>query len=84
MVAPRLFRPAAQLLRSSPSTALPRCNFQKVSAPAVSQRWRGYASGNGVKEMAVRDALNEAMAEEMERNSKVFLIGEEVAQYNGA
>ena len=34
--------------------------------------------------LTVRDALNSAMAEEMERNPKVFLMGEEVAQYNGA
>jgi Transketolase, pyrimidine binding domain len=34
--------------------------------------------------MTVRDALNEAMAEEMESNPKVFILGEEVAQYNGA
>ncbi len=34
--------------------------------------------------MTVRDALNEAMAEEMEKNDKVFILGEEVAQYNGA
>ena len=34
--------------------------------------------------MTVRDALNEAMAEEMEKNSKIFVLGEEVAQYNGA
>jgi pyruvate dehydrogenase E1 component beta subunit len=34
--------------------------------------------------MTVRDALNEAMAEEMAANDKVFLLGEEVAQYNGA
>lgn len=32
----------------------------------------------------MRDALNEAMAEEMEKNEKVFVLGEEVAQYNGA
>ena len=32
----------------------------------------------------MREALNEAMAEEMERNDKVFVLGEEVAQYNGA
>jgi len=32
----------------------------------------------------VRDALRDAMAEEMERDSKVFLMGEEVGQYNGA
>ncbi len=34
--------------------------------------------------MAVRDALNEALAEELESNDKVFVLGEEVAQYNGA
>ncbi|KAI6807659.1 Pyruvate dehydrogenase E1 component subunit beta, partial [Hortaea werneckii] len=58
-----------------------------VSAPAAVARWqRSYASesSGGVKEYQVRDALNEAMAEEMERNEKVFLMGEEVAQYNGA
>ena len=32
----------------------------------------------------VRDALRDAMAEEMRRDSDVFLIGEEVAQYQGA
>ena len=31
-----------------------------------------------------RDALREAMEEEMRRDKKVFLMGEEVAQYNGA
>ncbi len=31
-----------------------------------------------------REALNEAMCEEMRADSRVFLIGEEVAQYNGA
>ena len=32
----------------------------------------------------VRDALNSAMAEEMDRDKSVFVIGEEVARYNGA
>lgn len=36
------------------------------------------------KEMTVREALNSAMDEEMAREEKVFLMGEEVAQYNGA
>lgn len=31
-----------------------------------------------------REALNEAMSEEMRRDENVFLMGEEVAQYNGA
>lgn len=34
--------------------------------------------------MTVRDALNSAMAEEMDRDDNVFLMGEEVGQYNGA
>ena len=32
----------------------------------------------------VRDALNGAMDEEMARDERVFLLGEEVAQYDGA
>ena len=31
-----------------------------------------------------RDALNQALAEEIERDERVFLMGEEVAEYNGA
>ena len=34
--------------------------------------------------MMVRDALNQAMDEELERDERVFLLGEEVAQYDGA
>lgn len=33
--------------------------------------------------MTVRDALNEALAEELESDEKMFILGEEVAQYNG-
>jgi len=35
-------------------------------------------------EIAFRQALREAMQEEMRRDERVFLMGEEVAQYNGA
>ncbi len=34
--------------------------------------------------ISYRDALNQAMTEEMERDDRVFIIGEEVAQYDGA
>ncbi|MBM3610366.1 MAG: pyruvate dehydrogenase complex E1 component subunit beta [Alphaproteobacteria bacterium] len=34
--------------------------------------------------MTVREALRDAMAEEMRQDSKVFVMGEEVAQYQGA
>jgi pyruvate dehydrogenase E1 component beta subunit len=35
-------------------------------------------------EVTVREALNQALAEELERDGEVFLIGEEVGHYNGA
>ena len=34
--------------------------------------------------IAFREALREAMQEEMRRDESVFLMGEEVAEYNGA
>src|SRR6218665_3500321 len=36
------------------------------------------------RSIAFRDALREAMTEEMRRDDRVFLMGEEVAEYNGA
>jgi pyruvate dehydrogenase E1 component beta subunit len=35
-------------------------------------------------ELMYREALNQALAEEMQRDANVFLIGEEVGRYNGA
>jgi pyruvate dehydrogenase E1 component beta subunit len=37
-----------------------------------------------MREIQFREALREAMQEEMRRDPKVFLMGEEVAEYNGA
>ena len=34
--------------------------------------------------MTVREALTSALKDEIERDDKVFLMGEEVANYNGA
>ncbi|MBI1212247.1 MAG: pyruvate dehydrogenase complex E1 component subunit beta [Alphaproteobacteria bacterium] len=41
-------------------------------------------AGTEVHTITVREALREAMAEEMRRDPNVFLMGEEVAQYQGA
>ena len=41
-------------------------------------------AGTAMVKITVRDALRDAMAEEMRRDGDVFLIGEEVAQYQGA
>ncbi|WP_293942837.1 pyruvate dehydrogenase complex E1 component subunit beta [Sphingomonas sp.] len=40
--------------------------------------------GTELKSMTVRDALRDAMAEEMRRDDRVFVMGEEVAEYQGA
>ena len=37
-----------------------------------------------MKEIQFRDAVRDAMSEEMRRDKNVFLMGEEVAEYNGA
>ncbi len=37
-----------------------------------------------MREITYRDAINEALAEEIARDERVFLMGEEVAEYNGA
>ena len=37
-----------------------------------------------MREIQFREALREAMTEEMRRDPKVYLMGEEVAEYNGA
>ena len=37
-----------------------------------------------MRQIAFREALREALSEEMRRDSRVFLMGEEVAEYNGA
>src|SRR6202030_839099 len=41
-------------------------------------------AGVALVTMTVREALRDAMAEEMRRDDTVFLMGEEVAQYQGA
>ncbi len=43
-----------------------------------------WPEGTKMKAMTVREALREAMAEEMERDDSVFLMGEEVGEYQGA
>ncbi|GAB4269157.1 MAG: pyruvate dehydrogenase complex E1 component subunit beta [Pararhodobacter sp.] len=55
----------------------------KPAAPAepVKPDW---PEGTAMKSITVREALREAMAEEMRANDTVFLMGEEVGEYQGA
>lgn len=87
----RFLRPAARLAASTRAATSIKANApsfsQAIARPVYfggSSQSRAYAEGAGVKEYTVRDALNEALAEELEANPKVFILGEEVAQYNGA
>ena len=43
-----------------------------------------WPEGTKLKQQTVREALRDAMAEEMRRDEDVFLMGEEVAEYQGA
>ncbi|PHS28749.1 MAG: pyruvate dehydrogenase complex E1 component subunit beta [Robiginitomaculum sp.] len=49
----------------------------RASDPAI-------PAGTAMVSLTVRDALRDAMAEEMRRDERVFLMGEEVAEYQGA
>lgn len=60
-------------------TESPGADNPGAKAPDPEPEWDG-----PVKQQTVRDALRDAMAEEMRGDSEVFLMGEEVAQYQGA
>jgi pyruvate dehydrogenase E1 component beta subunit len=53
-------------------------------APAEPRADAEIPAGTEMVAMTVREALRDAMAEEMRADDRVFLIGEEVAQYQGA
>ena len=85
MVASRLLRPASRFISAPRPFIIPsKSILQPTASLPTTTKLRCYATPSGVKEVAVRDALNEALAEELESNDKVFVLGEEVAQYNGA
>ncbi|MBI3451543.1 MAG: pyruvate dehydrogenase complex E1 component subunit beta, partial [Rhodospirillales bacterium] len=56
----------------------------KPAAPAATTPAADEKAYGKTKTMTVREALRDAMAEEMRRDETVFLIGEEVAEYQGA
>ncbi len=68
-------QPAAKApLAAAAASAAPR-----PAAPAAEPEYAG-----PTRTQTVREALRDAMAEEMRRDASVFLMGEEVAQYQGA
>jgi len=53
-------------------------------APIQVDNTPDWPEGTPVKQQTVREALRDAMAEEMRRDDTVYLMGEEVAEYQGA
>ncbi|KAJ3013702.1 pyruvate dehydrogenase E1, beta subunit [Thoreauomyces humboldtii] len=68
-------------LRALRSVVCQRPLLSQSIRTATAVRSMATSSGN---QMTVREALNQAMDEEMRRDKTVLLLGEEVAQYNGA
>ncbi len=72
--------------KQPPETARPRPEGEGPVAltPAPPLADPEFPAGARLVRITVRDALRDAMAEEMRRDPDVFLMGEEVAQYEGA
>ncbi len=70
--APTAAKPQPTAMTATPAPAVQR-------PPAAEPEYRG-----ATRMMTVREALHDAMAEEMRRDDTVFLLGEEVGEYQGA
>ena len=69
--------PVAAPLAAAPMAAKVPVEVKSAASP-------DWPVGTAMKAMTVREALREAMAEEMRANPNVFLMGEEVGEYQGA
>ena len=77
--------PAARAEAPVPAPAPAQAASPAISpAPPASDTSPDWPAGTPMKTMTVREALREAMAEEMARDERVYLIGEEVGEYQGA
>ncbi len=72
--------PAGEVAEAKPPKAASRPAAEPKRLPAGEER--EYAGPTAT--LTVREALRDAMAEEMRRDENVFLMGEEVAEYQGA
>jgi pyruvate dehydrogenase E1 component beta subunit len=79
--------PAGAAARETPSISA-SVSEPKSLAPATVKAPQSaspdWPAGTPMKTMTVREALREALAEEMRANDRVFLMGEEVGEYQGA
>ncbi|MCF6317137.1 MAG: pyruvate dehydrogenase complex E1 component subunit beta [Marinosulfonomonas sp.] len=75
-VAPAPAAPKAEIAAPTPTPAAP--------VAATIPQEPEIPEGTEMKPTTVREALRDAMSEEMRRDEMVYLMGEEVAQYQGA
>ena len=78
--APAAASPAPAAAAAAPAAA-PSAPAAPVAVKGAEPDW---PAGTPTKTMTVREALREAMAEEMRRDPTVMLMGEEVGEYQGA
>ena len=71
---------ATEAVSEPVSAGLPATVAAPAAAPVgANPDWQG-----PTRTMTVREALRDAMAEEMRRDERIFVMGEEVAEYQGA
>ncbi|WP_037501520.1 pyruvate dehydrogenase complex E1 component subunit beta [Sphingomonas jaspsi] len=75
---------ASQPVEQTPAAPAAPVDALKPVAKAPTMKATDVPAGTEMRATTVREALRDAMAEEMRRDERVFVMGEEVAQYQGA
>jgi len=76
--------PAPTATAAAPAPAAPAAAAAAAPVAEAVVQSPDWEDGTEVKQTTVREALRDAMAEEMRNDENVFLMGEEVAEYQGA
>ena len=77
--------PPAPSQAEAPASAAPAAVPAKAATAALAPNTApDWPEGTKLKQQTVREALRDAMAEEMRQDENVFLMGEEVGEYQGA
>jgi pyruvate dehydrogenase E1 component beta subunit len=76
--------PAATPAAQAPETPAPKETKAPAAPETKAAADRDIPEGTEMVTMTMREALRDAMAEEMRRDKDVFVMGEEVAEYQGA
>lgn len=77
--------PTAKASSEAPAPAPAATAPAQAAAPVVSKAVEpDYPAGTEMKQQTVREAIRDAMSEEMRRDETVYIMGEEVGEYQGA